>query len=119
MTITRADAARQAAALDQAAEASPVRQYRSVLSAQANEWRRAVADLDLTEGDGVIELAGTLVPSMRIVHPDVNQPEDGLWRKVLRRTNTAGFSFELENPSYPKPIYRSFSGPSSPVVVKS
>lgn len=108
----------QATALLGAARASTVRQYRYTLQAQAKEWQRAIRDFDMAEGEGEFELAGSLVPSMWIVYPNADYPDDGIWRQVLRKTNTAGLSFEIEDPSSQRPAYRSFIGPMSPVVVK-
>lgn len=116
--VSRSDADAMATALMTAATASTVRQYRYTLRAQAKEWQRAIRDFDMAEGEGEFELAGALVPSMWIVFPNVDYPEDGLWRQVIRKTNTAGLSFEIEDPSSPRAAYRSFAGPMSPVVVK-
>lgn len=111
-TIPIGDARVMNVVLDAAADSTPVRHYRDAMRAQAAEWKRAIDDFEMAEGGGVIEMAGTLVHGMRIL------ANNGEWIEVIRKTRGDDFSYQCEDDHSPRPVYRSFMGASSPVVVR-
>lgn len=113
--ITIHDARAQHEALEVAAKGSPVRQYRYLLRAQQREWASAIDFFEGAEGEGVIELAGTLVPGMFLAYwSDENTLT---FRRILRRTRGSDLSFELDSDGM-RPVYRSYASVMSPAVVQ-
>lgn len=113
--IGQEEADQQAAALLGAAEASPVRQFRYELRRRGQEWKRAALDLAMVEDDGAIELAGSVLPGMRVLLGS----EEGDWAPVVRQLERAGqFSLHLQD-SNGRDRYLNFHGASSPVVVRA
>lgn len=118
MTITVDDALAQADALKAAAEASPVRQFRYELRRRAKEWSRAANNAKTVEGEGVIELAGSLSNGMGVLY----EHELGNWAPLIRTLQNGGqFSLHLEDPMGQQRagVYQNLFGPASPVVVKA
>lgn len=112
MSVTIDEARQQAAALLEAAKASPVRQFRYPLARQAKEWERAANELAGSEDEAVIELAAAVVPGMRV-------PTANGWCLVLRcLTRDGQCSVHVEDPMDPRGVYLNYSGPCSPLVVK-
>lgn len=118
MPYTHDTAIKQAAALLEAAKASPVRQFRYELHRRGLEWKRAAvelegaADNDAVDSEVVIELAGSVTPGMAI-------PAHSGWTTVVRTMNRDGqFSIHIEDGDG-RPQYLNLAGPASPVVVQA
>lgn len=93
-----------------------VRSVRYELRERGKEWLRAARELDgCDEGEAAIELVGNIGQGMGVLGN-----EDEPWFKVIRVMNRDGqASIHCENPMDPRPIYRNYFGPGSPVVVRA
>lgn len=106
----------QMEALIEAESRSPLRQYRLVLLGQIEEWDTAIKMWNHAGGEAVIELAGTVMPSMRIGW--FNRFDELEFPRILRVTRGAGLSFQLDVPDESRAVYVGFGYPVSPVVVQ-
>lgn len=108
-----ADARGQANVLHRAAGGSSVRQLRYELRRRAREWERAASDLAESDGEGAIELVGSVTAGMAVFDPT----SAGNWQPVVRQLTRDG-QFTLHYEVDGRPLYRNFWSASSPTVVQ-
>lgn len=110
--MTRDEAVKMRDLLNTLANEATVRQVRYEMRRRHKEYRRAVDDFDLCDGEGAIELVGSVSPGMEIVGGEFEE-----WQAVVRSwPSNGGWTIHVDEMG--RAVYRNFHDATSPVVVR-
>lgn len=121
MNLTSEEIAGQIQVLEEAAEASPIRQVKVGLRRRATEWATAVRDLNTVEAeDWELDLVGGIVPGDRVlVMVRGHSGDEAEGAPVMRVMHQNGqSSIHVVPNATGRDLYLNFAGPESPVVVR-
>lgn len=121
VNLSPEEIAGQIQVLEEAAEASPIRQVKVGLRRRAKEWATAARDLSTVEADDYeLDLVGGIVPGDRVlVMVPSHRSDEVEAAPVMRVLHQNGqSSIHVVPNATGRDLYLNYAGPESPVVVR-